>query len=382
MARPAFDIADIVRLHLPALLCAQPLSTVQAQALRAITLCRTAALGGHTNHCIACGLSEDSSYNSCRNRHCPKCQALAQERWIAGRTQALLPIPHFHAVFTLPEAFRPLAREHPREIYDALFRCTSATLLEIGKSRLGATLGLTMVLHTWTRELLFHPHVHVLVSGGGLSLGRETFKRTREKFLLHKKPLAGLFRKKMLDALREMRKEGLFQMTDGAFSYLIARLASQDWNVYLKRAFHSPAWVLEYIGRYTHRVGISNSRLLDVTPDQVTFRSKDGRSVTLHPVLFLQRFVQHVLPDGFKKIRHAGLYASPKALALAKTLIGEAPDAEMVTAQPSWQEALLALTGRDVRRCQACGAELHHTILLPERMGTRRPRSPTPWSPP
>jgi hypothetical protein len=382
MLRPTFDTADIVRVHLPALLCAQPLTTEQAEVLKAITLCRTAALGGHTNHCVECGLCEDSSYNSCRNRHCPKCQALTQERWIEGRARAILPIPHFHVVFTLPEEFRPLARDHPRQIYDALFRCTSATLLEMGRSRLGITLGITMVLHTWTRELLFHPHVHVLVSGGGLVPGGEEFKLTREKFLLHQRPMGELFRKKMLDALRGMWEEGLFQMTEGAFGYLIARLAGQDWNIYLKEAFHTPALVLAYIGRYTHRVGISNSRILDVKPDHVTFRSKDGRTVTLHPVVFLQRFVQHILPEGFKKIRHAGLYASPKALAQAKALVGEAP-LDKPAAQPSWQEALLALTGRDVRRCQACGGELHHTVLLPERIGSnRRPRSPTTGGPP
>jgi hypothetical protein len=283
-------------------------------------------------------------------------------------------------VFTLPEDFRPLARRHPREIYDALFRCASTTLLEMGQSRLGATLGLALVLHTWTRDLRFHPHVHVLISAGGLALDGSGFKRVEEKFLLHVKPLAKLFKGKMMDALRRMRGEGALPMVEGAFGNRMAALAGQDWNVYLKRAFRSPAWVLEYLGRYTHRVGIANSRLLDVTRDQVTFRTKDGRSVTLHLIVFLQRFVQHGLPDGFKKIRHAGLYASPKALVNAKAHLGSLPAPTLP--QSTWQEALLRLTGRDVTRCRGGGAPLCHRTFLPERSFPRRPRNPIPRSPP
>ena len=377
--RPAFDIADIVRLHLPALKMAQPLSSVQGRALAAITLCRTVALGGHVNLCPDCG-PEDPSYNSCRNRNCPKCQALAQQRWIAARALALLPIPHFHGVFTLPEEFRPLARAYPREIYNALFRCASAALLELGQTRLGATLGLTLVLHTWTRALLFHPHVHVLISAGGLSLDGSEFLQVEENFLLHVVPLAELFKKNMMEALRQIRSEGGLPMTDGAFDFLTATLANQKWNVYLKRAFHSPAAVLEYIGRYTHRVGISNSRILDVTPETVTFRTKDGRAVTLHPVIFLQRFVQHVLPDRFKKIRHAGLYASPKALAKAKGNLGDLPIPAPIP--PTWQEAMLELTGRDVTRCSHCGARLYQGRIRPQRHLARQLIDQVSRSPP
>jgi hypothetical protein len=322
-----------------------------------------------------CGLVADQSYNSCRNRNCPKCQALAQECWINARANVILPIPHFHAVFTLPAEFRALARAHPKEIYDALFKCVSAALLEMARTRLGVTLGLTMVLHTWTRELLFHPHLHVLVSAGGLTAGGE-FKRVKEKFLLPREPLAALFKRKMLKALRKLHKKSLFKMTDGAFGFLTATLANQKWNVYLKKAFHTPSLVLKYLGRYTHRVGISNSRLMAVTPDQVTFRSKDGRSVTVHPIIFLQRFVQHVLPDGFKKIRHSGLYASPKALARAKARLGPLP--KPLLSAPSWQEALLDLTGRDVKHCKACGAELFQSMIPADRPSSRRPRDPTP----
>ena len=369
MGRTPFDIADIVLLHRRALEAVQPLTSVQGRALSAITLCRTAALGGHRNVCSECGMEEDPSYNSCRNRNCPKCQALAQERWIASRAEAILPIPHFHGVFTLPEDFRPLARMHPREIYNALFHCASETLLEMGESRLGVKLGLTLVLHTWTRDLRYHPHVHVLITAGGLVIDGKSFKHLRKKVLLHVKPLARLFKGKMMDALRDLQEQGVLGMTQGAFGALMASLASQDWNVYLKRPFSSPEFVLQYLGRYTHRVGIANSRLLNVTEDEVTFRTKDGRSVTLHPVAFLQRFVQHVLPDGFKKIRHAGLYASPKALAAAKASLEPIPSPSKP--KRTWEEMLLDLTGRDVTRCSGCGAKLRHIEILPERTSFR-----------
>lgn len=374
MGRTLFDIADIVRRHRPALESLQPLSSVQGRALSAIALCRTAALGGHVNFCIECGMEEDPSYNSCRNRNCPKCQALAQERWIATRAEAILPISHLHGVFTLPVDFRPLARRHPREIYDALFRCTSATLMEMGESRLSVKLGLTLVLHTWTRELLFHPHVHVLVTAGGLALDGKSFRRVRKKVLLHVKPLAKLFKGKMMDALRTLRHEGVISMSDGAFGTLMASLARQDWHVYLKRTFQRPEDTLAYLGRYTHRIGIANSRLLDVTEEKVTFKTKDGRTATLGPVAFLQRFVQHVLPDRFKKIRHAGLYAAPKALARAKSCLGSLPVPKAL--QPTWEEALRALTGRDVTHCSGCGADLHRRWIPTDLPISRRPRSP------
>jgi hypothetical protein len=379
MGRTLYDIADIVRRHRGALEAAQPLTSVQGRALSAISLCRTAALGGHVNFCIECGL-EDPSYNSCRNRNCPKCQALAQERWITTRAEAILPISHFHGVFTLPEDLRPLARRHPREIYNALFRCASETLLEMGESRLGVRLGLTLVLHTWTRDLRYHPHVHVLVTAGGLALDGKSFRHLRKKVLLHVKPLAKLFKGKMMDALRTLRQKGVIGMSDGAFGTLMASLQAQDWVVYLKRTFQRPEDTLAYLGRYTHRVGIANSRLLEVTEDNVTFKTKDGRTATLTPVAFLQRFVQHVLPDRFKKIRHAGLYAAPKALAKAKACLGSLPAPK--APQPTWEEALLALTGRDVAHCEGCGANLHRRWIPNTLAPSRRCRSPAPQSPP
>lgn len=379
MSRTPFDIADIVRRHRGTLEALQPLTSVQGRALSAIALCRTKALGGHVNVCLACGL-EDPSYNSCRNRNCPKCQALAQERWITTRAEAILPIAHFHGVFTLPEDLRPLARRHSREIYDALFRCTSDTLLEMGQSRLGVRLGLTMVLHTWTRDLRYHPHVHVLVTAGGLAVDGESFRHLRRKVLLHVKPLAKLFKGKLMDALRTLRQKGVITLSDGSFGTLMASLQGQDWVVYLKRTFQRPEDTLQYLGRYTHRVGIANSRLLEVTADEVTFKTKDGRTATLSPVAFLQRFVQHVLPDRFKKIRHAGLYAAPKTLSKAKASLGSLPAPK--APQPTWEEALLTLTGRDVAHCAGCGADLHRRWIPHDLPPSRRPRGALPRSPP
>jgi hypothetical protein len=235
------------------------------------------------------------------------------------------------------------------------------------------------VLHTWTRDLRFHPHVHILVSAGGLALDGSGFKHLPQKHLLPVKPLAGLFRGKMLAALRSLRAEGRLPMTEGAFGTLMSSLANQDWVVYLMRAFQSPAFVLSYLGRYTHRVGIANSRLLNVTEEAVTFRTKDGRKVTLPPVSFLQRFVQHILPDRFKKIRHTGLYGSPKALAAAKRHLGTIP---AQAKQPlTWEEALAALTGRDVARCGNCGASVYRSLIpplapFPRRSGCTVSRSP------
>ncbi|NTV72939.1 MAG: transposase, partial [Holophaga sp.] len=283
MARTPHDLGDIVRRFRSDLEAAETLTPVQGRALSAIGLCRTAALGGHQCVCLDCGRKEDPSYNSCRNRHCPKCQGLAQERWIAARTRAILPTPHFHAVFTLPDQLRPLARVHPVAIYDLMFRCVAATLLEMARTRLGITLGLTLVLHIWSRKLTYHVHLHVLVTAGGLTLDGETFKAVEEKFLLHVKPLARLFKGKLMDGLRGLRKDGVISMTDGAFGSLMATLWKLDWHVYLKEAFKAPEWVLEYLGRYTHRVGISNSRILEVHGERMIKRTfNPGFRINLH----------------------------------------------------------------------------------------------------
>ncbi len=317
-----------------------------------ISRCRTAALGGHLEVCTGCG-REHPVYNSCRNRHCPKCQAAAQQRWIDTRAARILPIPHFHLVFTLPSELKPLAMRHPVEVYTALFRCVSELLLELGRTHRKAILGLTMVLHTWTRDLRFHPHIHVLATAGGLSLDGSRFihirpSKKRKVFLFHVKVMGRLLRGKMLDSLRALHTQGVFpELDQTAFNRLMAKLAGhKSWIVYAKAPFRRSEHVLSYLGRYTHRVGIANSRLIDVGPEHVTFRTKGHGTATLHPVVFLGRFIQHVLPDGFHKIRHAGLYACAQAggaLEIARSLLPAAP-APKKPLQPE-----------DVPRCPQCG---------------------------
>ena len=351
--RPRYDIADIVRAHRAGLEARQFLSRGQKRVLTAISRCRTAALGGHLEVCTGCG-REHPVYNSCRNRHCPKCQALAQQKWIDARSERILNVPHFHLVLTPPSELRPLAKRHPAEVYAALFRATSELLLELGRTRMKATLGLTLVLHTWTRDLRFHPHVHVLATAGGLSLGGKRFVHSRKDYLFPVEVMGRLLRGKVLDALRRLHgKGGLPELGKRAFGHLMASLAAHKcWVVYSKAPFRRSQHVLSYLGRYTHRVGIANARLLEIGPGHVTFRTKGKGTATLHPVDFLGRFIQHVLPDSFHKIRHAGLYASPSLLEQARALL----PIRTATTTP-------APSNDDPIRCPHCGALIQRIRL-------------------
>ncbi len=317
--RPHFDIADIVQRHRGTLEAVQSLTVSQRRALSAIELCRTAALGGHVEVCRSCEY-EHYHYHSCRNRHCPKCQALAQERWIVARTERLLPVRHFHVVFTLPAELRALVKHRPRELFAALFASASATLNELGHSRLGARLGVTMVLHTWTRDLRFHPHMHAIVTAGGLALDGSRWAPSSNKYLFPVEVMGVLLRGKMMAALRRLQRQGLLDGFDDlsdpeGFDRLMARLARKSWVVYAKKPFREARHVVAYLGRYTHRVAISNRRLVQVTDETVTFRTKNGNTVTLAAIDFIRRFVQHVLPRRLHKIRHYGLYSGAHARA-------------------------------------------------------------------
>jgi hypothetical protein len=371
--RPRWDIAEIVRRHRAELQAEVHLTLAERRVLEAIALCRTAALGGHIDVCRACGY-EHPAYNSCRNRHCPKCQALAQERWIAARSERLLPVRHFHVVFTLPSELRPVARFRPAELFDALFAAASETLLELGRTRLSAQLGVTMVLHTWTRDLRLHPHVHAIVTAGGLDDSGERWKHSDDRYLFPVKVMGRLLRGKMTDALRRLHRHGTLSGFDEfadpeGFDRLMARVAKAKWVVYVKKPFRDARFVLRYLGRYTHRVAISSSRLVRVTDDAVTFRTKDGKTVTLSPVEFLRRFLLHVLPDGLHKIRHYGLYSGAHPggrLSKARACL----PAQDLAAPPtlegsSWSELLRRLTGRDVHRCPRCGQLLAHVPVAP-----------------
>jgi Putative transposase/Transposase zinc-binding domain len=367
--RTRLDIADIVRRHRTELESRNHLSVAERRVLSAIELCRTAALGGHLDVCAGCGY-ERPAYNSCRNRHCPKCQALQQEKWIRARADRLLPVKHFHVVFTLPSELRRLAKAYPRQVFDALLSAASQTLLELGHSRLDATLGITMVLHTWTRKLEFHPHVHGLVTAGGISSDGAQWKATSDKYLFPAEALRIVFRAKMLAALGALFDEGSFTHFDDfedpqGFERLMRRIAKKDWVVYAKKPFRQVEHVLRYLGRYTHRVAIANSRLVAVTDSSVSFRTKEGKVVTLESVEFLRRFLQHVLPDGFHKIRHFGLYSasSTDKRELARQRVSPASpdpiaDAPTVTAGDSWSDWLLQITGHDVSHCPTCNAVL------------------------
>jgi hypothetical protein len=376
MLRPAadagrhrFDIGEIVREHRAALEAEHRLSREQRRVLTNIAQCRTAALGGHLDVCPTCAY-ERPAYNSCRDRHCPKCQALAQEDWIAKRREQLLDVGHFHVVFTLPSELRKLTKFAPQTVYSALFWAAAETLRELADDRMGATLGTTMVLHTWTRDLRFHPHVHAIVTAGGLAHETNTWTPVARKYLFPVEVMGALLRGKMMAALRSHHGEGRFRRFDDftdpqGFDALMTRLAKQPWNVYAKEPFRKGQYVLDYLGRYTHRVGIANSRLLAVSTERVTFRTKGDAIATLPPVEFLRRLVQHVLPDGFHKIRHYGLYAGGASAkrALAHSLL-ETP--APVTAEPlPFAEKLLALTGRDIASCPRCGSLLEHRPLPP-----------------
>lgn len=383
--RPRFEIADIVRAHRDELERTHPLSIQQGRALSAIALCRTAALGGHLDVCDACG-HRQPAYNSCRNRHCPRCQSLAQEKWIAARLERILPVPHFHVVFTLPAALRPLAAYCPATVYDLLFQSATRTLLEVGAGpKLGALLGITAVLHTWTRELELHPHLHCVVTSGGLAPDGSRWVACRPDYLLPVRVLSAVFRGKFLAALRREhardRFRGFHAFDDPeGFERFCSKIAKPRWVVYSKKPFAGPTQVFHYLGRYTHRVGIANSRLLHVDDEHVVFRTRGDKTATLAPVQFLARFVQHVLPPRYVKIRHYGLLAG----AHVHTLLEHARDLLDRTAAPrpsarlatTWFELLLALTGRDVRQCAQCG-EIVRREPLP-----RREPSPTARAPP
>ena len=357
--RPRFDIADIVRMHRSALEARYSLNRQQRRVLTAISQCRTAALGGHKEVCEH-GDFEQISYNSCRDRHCPKCQALAQERWLDKETQRLLDLPHFHLVFTLPAELRFMAKQYPAKFYGALFRAVTQTLLKLFRTRLKATPGLLLVLHTWTRELGFHPHLHVLATAGGLALDGSGIVLSGKKYLFPVHLMGKVFRAKMLHALGALQKKGAFPgIPEEIYATRMATVSKMSWVVYAKKPFRHSSHVAAYLARYTHRVGIANSRLLDVTNDHVTFATKNGKSTTVHPVEFLHRLVQHVLPRGFHKIRHAGLYGSVRSgglLERARAFVGACK-------KPRTEPSDLERLEQASRTCPVCGGALRRTTL-------------------
>jgi hypothetical protein len=334
MKRPPFEVADIIRAIGRSFIEKNRswLTGLHLKVLSAIERCRTAALGGHRDRCSRCGHTVAISYNSCRNRHCPKCQTNAREKWLAARTGELLPVPYVHVVFTLPHELAPLAFHNKKILYTLLFRTSAATLLEIAADpeHLGAEIGFLSVLHTWGQNLLHHPHVHCVIPAGGLSPDHKNWARPRYPFFLPVKVLGRVFRGKFVAGLKRAYQKGdlcfpgslkpLAQ--DRTFRSLLRSLFRKDWIVYAKPPFGGPQHVLHYLARYTHRVAISNHRLVDFKDGKVTFRWKDyahgskRRLMTITAEEFLRRFLLHTLPRGFVRIRSFGFLTNRQRTAL------------------------------------------------------------------
>jgi Putative transposase/Transposase zinc-binding domain len=335
------EVADVFRQHEQELLqrWGHTFSAQQLRAFRDICACRTAALGAHLEQCDHCP-HQAIAYNSCRNRHCPKCQSTARDKWLVARSAELLPAPYCHVVFTLPQELSALALQNPRLIYDVLFRAVSETLLTIAADRrhLGAHVGFLAVLHTWNQKLLHHPHLHCVIPAGGLSPDRSRWIRCRQRFFLPVKVLSKMFRGKFLAFLGAAYRQkklrllgGLAKLENPAeFDRLLRQLRGVNWVVFAKRPFGGPEYVIKYLARYTHRVAIANGRLVGMQNGQVTFRWRDSadgnqqKLMTLDAVEFIRRYLLHILPPGFVKIRHFGFLANRnrrQALLLFRTLL-------------------------------------------------------------
>jgi hypothetical protein len=374
MHRPLFEVADLIRSAGSAFIERNRywLRWKHVKVLLAIARCRTAALGGHLDECTRCGHRATISFNSCRNRHCPKCQIAARERWIAARRRELLSTRYLHVVFTLPRRLAPLVPQNKKVLYDLLFRTSAETLQEVARNpkHLGAEIGFFSVLHTWSQKLSLHPHVHCVVPAGGLSLDHTRWVRSRDNYFLPKAVLREVFRGKFVDALQQAFADGQLRFTEDLrllaqpkiFAAWLRPLFRQDWVVYLKRPFGGPEYVLHYLGRYTHRVAISNHRLVSFADDQVTFRWRDSAHHNEHKLLtlsldeFLRRFLLHILPQGFVRIRHFGFLANRRratTLPLCFQLLG--------SAQQSQAQQRTSFTAEDsptLYRCPKCGGPM------------------------
>lgn len=391
------EVADVFREHGDEYLASYGATAAQRKVLRAVQNCRTVALGGHVEACDRCG-HQRIAYNSCRNRHCPKCQGPATARWLEARSAELLPVPYFHLVFTLPSALASLALQNPRAVYGLLLQAAAQTLLEVAANprHLGAEIGFLAVLHTWGQNLLHHPHVHCVIPAGGIAEGGSRWVRCRKGFFLPVRVLSRVFRGKFIEGLKRARARGeltfhgqLSQLAEaGHFERLLDQAVRHDWVVFAKRPFGGPKQVLKYLARYTHRVAISNRRLVALRDGQVTFRWKDyarggrQRRMTLSTVEFIRRFLLHVLPTGFVKIRHYGFMANRDRAAkrdLCRRLLNmpaKLPADGRLTAPG---EQLETTEQEPTRRCPHCGEGRLRVILeLSPQIGKPRSAHPQP----
>jgi Putative transposase/Transposase zinc-binding domain len=402
MARPSLEVADIFRDHGPAWRDANRghVSLGQLKVMSAIESCRTAALGGHVARCDndACGHTT-IAYNSCRNRHCPKCQGAQAREWMQARQAELLPVPYFHIVFTLPSAIGNVAYQNKAVIYDLLFAASAETMLTIAADpkHLGAKIGITSVLHTWGSAMTHHPHVHMIVPGGGISPNGKRWIACKPNFLIPVRVLSKLFRRLMLDKLAAAHETGRLQffgvhahLADAkAFAALLAPLRKTKWFAYAKRPFAGPQAVLAYLSRYTHRVAIANSRLIKADATSVTFRVKNYRvegrarytTMTLDTDEFIRRFLIHVLPKGFHRIRHCGLLASggkAQWIATARKLLGVPVCAISANVSDAGAAAEDGVHHADtvMTRCPRCGGPMRIIEVF------KRGQTPRHWPPP
>jgi hypothetical protein len=397
VGRPALEVADIFRQHGPAWRAAQRghLSLGQLKVMSAIEQCRTAALGGHVLRCGGCG-TDQLAYNSCRNRHCPKCQSSAAKRWLDARQADLLPVEYYHVVFTLPAPIADIAHQNKAAVYGLLFDVAAEVLQTISADpkHLGARIAATLVLHTWGSALTHHPHVHGIVPGGGLSADGKRWVACRQGFFLSVRVLSRLFRRRFLEELLRLHQAGKLQffgehaaLADAkAFKAWLVPLRQCEWVVYAKRPFAGPQAVLAYLSRYTHRVAISNSRLLALDERGVTFRWKDYRAtgkmrrkmMTLAATEFMRRFLLHVLPTGFHRIRHYGLLANAgrvQHLATARRLLqtrttSATPTRDAADAAPA---TVSSAPVPPVFVCRHCGAAMLIVDILARTPAIRAP---------
>jgi hypothetical protein len=389
---PKLEVADIFRRYGEAYRqkFGASLSTAQRRVMTAIEVCRTAALGGHVEVCDRCG-HQHIFFNSCSDRHCPKCQSLARAEWIENRQSELLDVPYFHVVFSVPEEIADIAFQNKRTAYGILFRATAETLTTIAADprHLGAEIGFFAVLHSWGQALLFHPHLHCVVPGGGLSSDGKTWISCRPRFFLPVEVLSCLFRRLFLKYLQKAFDSGKLQFFGSLeklrdpheFRVHLAPLKNSKWVVYAKPPFGGPQQVLDYVGRYTHRVAISNNRLVDIENDRVSFRWKDYRdngqqkTMTLSAEEFIRRFLIHVLPDGFQRIRYFGFlcnrYRQDK-LVQCRQLLGmpaldPKPEEEDQSIDYDYDQLYEKLTGSSLRQCPIChqGRMIIVEVLVP-----------------
>lgn len=370
--RPVHELADVIRMHGNDFEQRHRPLRQHMRVLNAIAKCRTAALGGHVDKCDRCG-HHRISYNSCRNRHCPKCQGTNRERWILDRQNDLLPVPYFHLVFTLPEQLNSYCLKFPQALYTILFQASTYTVMKLGldEKHLGAQTGMISVLHTWGQNLSLHPHVHCIVPGGGISkAGHWKCSRSHGKFLFPVKVMSAVFRGKFMELLKTFcRSEKSDSYRIELTSTLVDALYKTNWVVYAKQPFLGPKQVIEYLGRYTHRIAISNHRIKSIKDGKVSFTYKDYRQggqrkiMTLQACEFLRRFCLHILPPGFMKIRHYGILSSRAKPKLKRQQMKLGVPISKKEKLP-WQQIAKQMMGFDVEQCPCCKTGKMITILV------------------